>query len=119
MNIRFLLDENLDPRLKTALLRLNPAIDVLHVGETGTPPLGTLDPDILLFLDVAQRLLVTSNRASMPDHLRQHWSEGRHLWGLCWVRPGFSIHRIAQELLLVWEASTAEEWLDRLEWIPF
>ncbi len=30
MNVRLLLDENLSPRLKVALLRYNPAIDVLH-----------------------------------------------------------------------------------------
>jgi hypothetical protein len=118
VNVRFLLDENLDPRLQIALRRLNPTIDVLRIGEPSAPPLGTSDPDILIFLDVAQRMLVTSNRTSMPDHLQAHWSIGKHLWGLCWVRPGFSIYRIAQELLLIWEASTAEEWLDRLGWIP-
>jgi hypothetical protein len=32
MKIRFLLDECESPRLKTALLRFNPAIDVLRVG---------------------------------------------------------------------------------------
>jgi hypothetical protein len=35
------------------------------------------------------------------------------------LRDGFSIYRIAQELLLIAEASTAEGWLDRIEWIPF
>lgn len=119
MNIRFLLDENLDPRLRIVLLRLDPAVDVLRVGDPGVPPLGTLDPELLRFLDVAQRLLVTGNRVSMPAHLQAHWSVGGHLWGICWVRPGFSLSRIAQELLLISEASTAEEWLDRTEWIPF
>jgi hypothetical protein len=33
MKVRFLLDECESPRLKTALLRFNPAIDVLRVGE--------------------------------------------------------------------------------------
>ena len=31
MKVRFLLDENLSPRLKAALLRLNPAIDVIRL----------------------------------------------------------------------------------------
>jgi hypothetical protein len=35
MKVRFLLDENLSPRLKAALLRLNPAIDVVRVGDPG------------------------------------------------------------------------------------
>ena len=47
MKVRFLLDENLSPRLITALHRLDPAIDILRVGDEGTPPLGTDDPTIL------------------------------------------------------------------------
>ncbi len=47
MKIKFLLDETLSPRLKVAVLRLNPEIDILRIGEPNTPPLGTLDPDYL------------------------------------------------------------------------
>ncbi len=46
MKVRFLLDENLSPRLKVAVLRLNPTIDILRVGESNAPTLGTLDPDV-------------------------------------------------------------------------
>ena len=59
MNVCFLLDENLDPRLKAALLRRDPTIDVLRVGEPSTPELGTLDPDILRYLAGAGRALST------------------------------------------------------------
>ncbi len=119
MKIRFLLDENLSPRLKVALLRLNPTIDVLRIGEPGSPPLSTLDPEILHYLDTSQRLLVTNNRNSMPNHLAAHWAAGGHIWGLFWVRPKTPIGKLAQELFLIWEASEAEEWIDKLDWIPF
>lgn len=49
MKIKFLLDENLSPHLKIAVLRLNPAIDILRIGDENTPTLGTLDPDVLQF----------------------------------------------------------------------
>jgi hypothetical protein len=49
VKIRFLLDENLPPKLKIAVLRLNPAIDILRVGDSEAPSLGTLDPDILRY----------------------------------------------------------------------
>jgi hypothetical protein len=57
----------------SAVLRLNPTIDILRVGESNTPPLGTLDPDVLGYLQLSQRLLVTDNRASMPAHLSEHY----------------------------------------------
>lgn len=55
MSVRFLLDENLSPRLSPALWRYNPTIDVLRVGDPGAPPLGTLDPDLLVYLEQEQR----------------------------------------------------------------
>jgi len=42
VKVRFLLDENLPPRLKLAILRLNSEIDILRVGEDNAPPTGTL-----------------------------------------------------------------------------
>lgn len=72
MKVRFLLDENEPPRLKAALLRFDPVIDILRVGESGAPQLGTLDPDILCYLELSQRILVTSNRVSMPAHIQAH-----------------------------------------------
>ncbi|MBD2409406.1 hypothetical protein FACHB389_13070 [Nostoc calcicola FACHB-389] len=63
MKVRFLLDENLSPKLKTAVLRFNPAIDILRVGDAEAPPLGTLDPEILRYLELSQRILVTDNRS--------------------------------------------------------
>ena len=33
MKIKFLLDENLSPRLKVAVLRLNPEIDILRQSD--------------------------------------------------------------------------------------
>ncbi|MDB9459580.1 hypothetical protein [Dolichospermum circinale] len=42
MKIRFLLDENLSPKIKFAVLRLNRAIDIVRVGDPDAPPLGTL-----------------------------------------------------------------------------
>jgi hypothetical protein len=37
MKPRFLLDENLPPRLKLAILRLNTEIDILRVGDLNAP----------------------------------------------------------------------------------
>lgn len=118
MKIKFLLDENLPPRTVVALKRRHPDIDMLRVGQKEAPALGTIDPDILLYLESGQRILVTDNRRSMPSHLQDHWSAGRHIWGLLWVRPRISVGFLAEELALIWEASDAEEWIDQTAWIP-
>ena len=69
MQVRFLLDENLSPRIKVALRRLNPSIDILRIGDPDAPPLGTSDSEVLSYLALAQRLLVTDNRKSMLTDL--------------------------------------------------
>lgn len=119
MKTRFLLDENLSPRLKIAVLHFNPLIDILCVGEPNAPSLGTLDPDILRYLELSQRLLVTNNRTSMPEHLEAHWTAGGEIWGLFWVRPNTPIGQLAEELYVIWETSEAEEWKHIVDWIPF
>lgn len=119
MKVRFLLDENLSPRIEVAVLRLNPNIDIVRVGGPNAPPLGTLDPDVLLYLERSQRVLITDNRTSMPSHLTAHWEAGGQLWGLFWVRPGTTIGELVEELLTIWEVSEAEEWIDKIGWIPF
>ena len=120
MKVRFLLDENLPPRLKLAVQRLNPEIDIVRVGDPDAPAFGTLDPAVLDYLVVSHRLLITRNRASMPGHLAAFWNqEKRTFWGLLWVRPNTSIGQLAQELFAIWEVSEAEEWIDVVDWIPF
>jgi hypothetical protein len=119
MKIKFLLDENLSPRLKIAVLRLNPAIDILRIGDPTTSPLGTLDPDVLQYLGFSQRLLITDNRTSMPEHLAEYWQQNQQIWGLFWVRPTTTMRQLAEELIIIWESSEAEEWINVIDWIPF
>lgn len=114
----FLLDENLSPRLKLAILRLNSEIDILRVGDINAPALGTLDPEILIYLQQSQRILLTDNRKSMPEHLEDHWNNEGFIWGLFWLRPKATIRELAEDIVLIWETTEAEEWKNQLIWIP-
>jgi hypothetical protein len=118
MKVRFLLDENLSPRLLPALRRYDATLDILRVGDEGAPPLGTSDSDILKYLESAQRVLITDNRSTMPAHVREHLSDGRHHWGVFRTRPRTTLYEIIEEMVLLWEASEAEEWVDWEDWIP-
>lgn len=120
MKVRYLLDENLSPRLKLAILRFENNIDILRIGDDGMPSLGTSDPEILQFLASSQRLLVTDNRSTIPDYLDEFYLHGgQSHWGVLWVRPDATIGALAADLHLIWMASNAEEWKNRADWIPF
>ncbi len=101
MKIRFLLDENLSKQIKFAVLRKNSLINILCIGDQNAPSFGTLDPEILLYVEQSQRLLITDNRKSMPRHLEDHWSTKRIIWGLLWVRPKTSIGELAETIYCI------------------
>lgn len=75
----YLLDENVMPALGDQLLRLRPQMNILKVGDQSAPPLGTKDPEILLWLENNNFSLVTRNRKSMPGHLNYHVTNGYHV----------------------------------------
>ena len=117
--IRFLVDENTAHAVADQLLRRQPALTVLNVGDDSAPPRGTLDPDILIWLEENGYFLVTRNRHSMPGHLRDHLVAGRHVPGIFALRPYASMKQIIEDLILIWEASLPEEYLDQITYIPF
>ncbi|MEH1922927.1 hypothetical protein [Nostoc sp.] len=55
-----------------------PEIAIKVVGESGTPPKSTLDPEILCWCEDNNFILVTNNRTSMPVHLAEHIAVNRH-----------------------------------------
>jgi hypothetical protein len=118
MSLRLLLDENLPPALRDAILRLDGGIDVVRVGDAGAPPLGTSDPDILWYLQDAQRVLITNNRVSIPRHLIDHTAAGGCHWGIFWFRPSMSLGELANEIHFLCETSNPEDWRDQTGWLP-
>ncbi|HKS71210.1 MAG TPA: DUF5615 family PIN-like protein [Ktedonobacterales bacterium] len=119
MRIKFLLDEHLPPDLVAAVRREQSEVDILRAGMEGAPPLGSKDPDLLVFCEADQLVLVTDNRKSMPGHVRDHFAAGRHHWGIFKIRRSLSSGQMVEELLMFWGASDAEEWIDRTEFLPY
>lgn len=118
MKLRYLLDENLSQRVALTIRRHYFELDVLRVGDEGAPAFGTLDPEILIWLEENQRTLVTDNRKSMPGHLVDHYAAGRHHWGLFLVSKNAPLRVLADALYMYWDASEAEQWADLVEWLP-
>lgn len=116
--IHYLMDENVDPLYRSELLRREPSLVVWRVGSLGAPPSESLDPDILVWCEQHGFLLVTNNRQSMPEHLQNHLAEGRHIPGILELNPNMSIGETIDELLLAWAASKADEYSDRIVFLP-
>jgi hypothetical protein len=88
------MDENVNPVFRTALLRQEPR----QVEMPGAPALGTLDPEILLWCEENEFILVTNNRASMPVHLQDHLAEGWQAMGIFILNDEMRIGETVEEL---------------------
>ena len=114
----YLVDENATPALANQLRRRQPNMNVLTIGDDTAPPKGTLDPNILLWLEEHDYSLVTRNRKSMPSHLQEHVTQGHHIPGIFILRPKASLGEVLDDLLLIWEVATPDEYQDQLVYIP-
>ena len=117
-DIQYLLDENLNPRIRNALLLVDPQIIVWRVGDTDAPSLGTKDPEILLWCAEHNFILVTDNRTSMPAHLTDHIADGKHIPGTFVLPPEYSIGDTVDELVLVRETALPNEYQDQIRYLP-
>jgi hypothetical protein len=116
------LDENQRGPLWRAIVRHNQTaidpIDALRVGDSDDLPLHASDPDILVWCEREDRILVTFDKATLAKHLANHLQAGRHCPGIFTLRRGTRLPQIVEHLVLAGHASEAWEWADRIEFIP-
>ncbi|NJK67086.1 MAG: DUF5615 family PIN-like protein [Microcoleus sp. CSU_2_2] len=118
MAIQYLFDENVDPAYANQIRRRNPNVFVLAVGELTAPAQGTLDPEILIWCETHNFILVTNNRRSMPVYLADYLEQNRHIPGIFILNSKMSIGQNIDELILIYQGSFDDEYQDRIEHLP-
>lgn len=121
MSVQYLLDENLSPVYQEQLLRYQPDLTVSMVGELSAiniPAKGSLDPEILIWCERNNFILVTNNRTSMPVHLSEHLSQHRQVPGIFVLRPKATIKQIIEDLILIALAGEPQDYQNRITYIP-
>jgi len=113
----FLLDEHITLVIQTQLTTREPDMHILAIGQPGAPPKGTADPELLCWIEEHGCVLVTANRASMPEHLRNHLMTGRHVPGILVLPRQARLGRILDALQLIWGASLPDEYRDRIAYV--
>ena len=79
--------------------------------------IGVPDPEVIRKAAEAGRILVSHDRQTMPGHFAR-LLERRSSAGLIIVPQDLDIGAIIDDLLLIWAASEAEEWRDKVAYIP-
>jgi hypothetical protein len=115
MKVRFQADADLNEILIRAVIRHEPGIDFQNAPAANLP--GRLDPEVLAIAAAAGRVLVSHDRKSMPIHFAEFITRETSA-GLLIVPQRLAISRVVDDLVLIWSASEAEEWLNRIYSLP-
>ena len=116
MRVRFQADADLDGRILRGLRRVAPEIDIQPAAGAGLE--GLADLEVLRISADSGRILVSQDRRTMPRHFSSYVAAGSLSAGVILLREAIPISIAIEELVLIWTASDAEEWINRLAWIP-
>jgi hypothetical protein len=76
------------------------------------------DPEVLALAAKEQRVLVSHDLGTMPGHFRALRDAGKLSAGVFLISQSLDVGRAIEELVLIWRASEAAEWTNRLIWLP-
>lgn len=93
-------------------------MDVIRVGDPPDLLLGATDPEILIWCEREDRILVSFDKTTLAGHLPAHLQAGGHSPGIFLLRRGSRLSLVVDYLALVGHASEAWEWADRIEFVP-
>ena len=113
--ISFQADADLNQIIVTASLRREPAVD--FQSSTAASLKGLSDQEVLALARQQERILVTHDRKTMPTQFANFINTSQSA-GVLIVSKKLPIDVIVEELLLIWEASSPEEWINRIAKIP-
>jgi hypothetical protein len=115
MRVRFLADVNLKRGIVDGVRRQESLIDFQRAHEAGLT--GKNDLEVLEVAASLQRLLVTHDRKTMPIAFGR-FIENQSSFGVLIVPQNLPLRIGIEELLLIWVASEAEEWINLITPIP-
>ena len=116
MKIRFQADADLNKAIITGVLRREPSMDFETAQAAGLR--GLRDLEVLALASRHQRALVTHDVSTMPRQFRAFLDAGNHSPGVFLVPQLLEVSEAIEEILLIWLASEASDWEDRLSWLP-
>ncbi|MBI3736565.1 DUF5615 family PIN-like protein [Candidatus Sumerlaeota bacterium] len=113
---RWLSDENFNGDIVRGFRLRKPGVDLVRVQDVG---LGQADDDAILeWAAIHLRIVLTHDRATMPDRAFARIMSGKKMPGLFVVNDRVAVGETIQELLLVENYANSEEWNNLVVYLP-
>jgi hypothetical protein len=114
--VRFLADASLHHAIVAGCIRREPAIDFISAHSAKLE--GLSDFDVLAIAAGQGRILVTHDFRTMPRHFAEFLATGATSPGVFLVKQQTPLASVIEDLVLIWVASTPEDWKNRIVVIP-
>lgn len=114
--LRLLADENFNGDIVRALLLRQPDLDIVRVQDASLAGVG--DPEILAWAAANDRIILTHDRATLPDCAYERLAAGEKMPGVFVLNDRFPIGEATREILVIIAVSEQPEWSDRVLYLP-
>ena len=114
--VRLVSDENFNGDIVRGLLLQRPNLDLVRVMDVGLA--GAEDPEVLAWAAENDRILLTHDRATMPDFAYERVTDGLPMPGVFVVSNRSPIRQVLDELLMIDACSEHLEWNGRILFLP-
>ena len=114
--IRFLLDENFNGKIARGLRARKPDVKIGRVQDTELA--GADDAVVLAWAAKEGLILLTHDLDTMTKYANERLEQGLPLAGVIFVRDTLPVIAVIEDLLTIVEASRAEEWANRTDFLP-
>ncbi|MDP2935848.1 MAG: DUF5615 family PIN-like protein [Dehalococcoidia bacterium] len=115
MKIRFQADADLNQTILLATVRREPAVEFQTAEAAGLAH--RQDKEVLAIAAREGRVLVTHDQKTMPRHFAEFIATEPST-GLLVIPQHLPVAVAVEDLLLVWSATEAEEWINRISFLP-
>ncbi|HSM81025.1 MAG TPA: DUF5615 family PIN-like protein [Nodosilinea sp.] len=115
MTVRYQADADLNQAIVTGVLRREPTVNFQSAFAAGLD--GLIDAEVLHLSAQQRRILVSHDRRTMPSEFASFVASQKSS-GVIIVSRKLPFETVIEELLLIWAASNAEEWVNRIAKLP-
>lgn len=114
--LRLLADENFHGDVVRGLLFRQPDLDLVRVQDIGLT--GASDPGLLAWAAENNRIILTHDRATLPDYAHQRLTAGKTMSGVFVLNDRFLVREAIEEILLIVRCTDQGEWAGRVAHLP-
>ena len=115
MTVRFQADADLNQVILLANIRREPAVDFQTAMAAGLT--GLNDAEVLARAARDGRVLVTHDQKTMPRHFANFLAT-QSSPGVLIIPQHLQVAAVVDDLLLIWLASAAQEWVNTIRFMP-